>query len=69
MGLLKIGGFSGTTERVCLIAGTIESVKNVVAFMMEKIREKPDPNPKPVDGELKVNLERHKQVEHNLMKG
>ena len=29
---------------------------------MEKIREKPDPNPKPVEGDIKANLERHKQV-------
>ena len=45
------------------MTGTIESIRNVHNFIMEKIREKPDPNPKPVDGDIKVNLERHKQVE------
>ena len=52
----------GTTERVCLITGTEEAVRKCHLFVMEKIREKPDPNPKPVDGDLKVNFERHKQV-------
>ena len=41
----------------------MESVKQVHEFVMEKIREKPDPNPKPVDGDIKANLERHKQVQ------
>ncbi|XP_013393521.1 RNA-binding protein Nova-1-like [Lingula anatina] len=54
--------YPGTCERVCLMTGNLESVLNVNSFVMDKIREKPDPNPKPVDGEVKVNLERHKQV-------
>lgn len=52
----------GTTERVCLITGTVEAVRKVHNFIMDKIREKPDTNPKPLDGDLKVNFERHKQV-------
>ena len=54
--------FSGTTERVCLISGNLDAVKQVHEFIMDKIREKPDPNPKPVEGESKINFERHKQV-------
>ena len=34
---------------------------------MDKVYEKPDPNPKPVDGEVKVNLERHKQVGNSVL--
>lgn len=47
---------------MCLITGTVDSVRQVHNFIMDRIREKPDPNPKPVDGDLKVNFERHKQV-------
>ncbi|XP_064621132.1 RNA-binding protein Pasilla-like isoform X2 [Lineus longissimus] len=54
--------YPATMERVCLITGTVEAITSIHNFIMEKILEKPDPNPKPVDGELKVNLERHKQV-------
>ena len=54
--------FVGTTERVCLITGCFESVKKAHEFIIDRIREKTDPNPKPVDGDLKVNFERHKQV-------
>ncbi|CAH1791778.1 unnamed protein product [Owenia fusiformis] len=54
--------YPGTTERVCLMTGTHDQVNRVADFVLEKIREKPDPNPRPVDGELKVNQERHKQV-------
>ena len=51
---------SGTTERVCLIMGPVEAVRQVHNFVMEKIREKPDPNPK-MD-ETKSTFERHRQV-------
>ena len=47
---------------MCLVTGTEDAVRKCHLFVMEKIREKPDPNPKPVDGDLKVNFERHKQV-------
>ena len=47
---------------MCLISGNLDAVKQVHEFIMDKIREKPDPNPKPVEGESKINFERHKQV-------
>lgn len=40
--------------------GGVEAVKRVHCFIMEKIREKPDPNPKPE--ETNKNFERHRQV-------
>lgn len=52
--------YPGTTERVCLIMGAAEAVRKVHNFIMEKIREKPDPNPKPEVS--KTNFERHRQV-------
>lgn len=52
--------YPGTTERVCLIMGAADSVRKVHNFIMEKIREKPDPNPKPEVS--KTNFERHRQV-------
>ncbi|XP_052766154.1 RNA-binding protein Nova-1-like isoform X3 [Mya arenaria] len=52
--------YPGTTERVCLIMGAADSVRKVHNFIMEKIREKPDPNPKPEVS--KNNFERHRQV-------
>ncbi|XP_052275285.1 RNA-binding protein Pasilla-like isoform X15 [Dreissena polymorpha] len=52
--------YPGTTERVCLIMGAAEAVRKVHNFIMEKIREKPDPNPKPEVS--KNNFERHRQV-------
>ena len=42
--------------------GNLEAVRKVHAFVAEKIHEKPDANPKPIEGETKVNFERHKQV-------
>ncbi|KAL4237339.1 RNA-binding protein Nova-1 [Mactra antiquata] len=52
--------YPGTTERVCLIMGIPDAVRKVHNFIMEKIREKPDPNPKPEVS--KNNFERHRQV-------
>lgn len=53
----------GTTERVCLIKGTTESVMSMLYFIMEKIRDKPDPNAKPaMDFDSKTPAERDKQV-------
>ena len=43
--------------------GSCEAVRRVHAFIMEKIREKPDPNPKPED--TNKNFERHRQVGGN----
>lgn len=54
--------FLGTSERVCLITGSIESIMTVLDFIMEKIREKPDQTPKLTDIETKQAQERDKQV-------
>lgn len=48
--------YPGTSERVCLITGSGESVQKVHNFIMARIRDKPDPNPKPVEGEMKVKI-------------
>ena len=34
---------AGTTERVCLIVGTVEAIIKVASFIQDKIFEKPDP--------------------------
>lgn len=53
----------GTAERVCLITGTMDAIMRVHDFIMEKIREKPDPNAKPaIDFDSKQPAEREKQV-------
>ncbi|PAA80669.1 hypothetical protein BOX15_Mlig024663g1 [Macrostomum lignano] len=53
--------YPGTTERVCLIQGTVDSIIAVCTCIMEQILEKPDPNPK-LTGDGKLNVERHKQL-------
>lgn len=53
---------SGTMERICLITGSVESILNVLDFIMEKIREKPDMTPKLNEMEQKQTQERDKQV-------
>ena len=68
--ILSLGSFliillflTGTTERVCLIKGTTDSVMSMLTFICEKIREKPDPNAKPaMDFDSKTPAERDKQV-------
>lgn len=52
--------YPATTERVCLIMGAVDAVRRIQIFIMEKIREKPDPNPKLE--ETNKNFERHRQV-------
>lgn len=52
---------SGTTERVCLIIGSFDGVITVHNYIMDRIMEKPDPNPN-TTGEGRLNVERHKQV-------
>lgn len=56
--------YPGTTERVCLITGSIEAIMSVMDFIMEKIREKPDLTTKTtVDFDSgKATAERDKQV-------
>lgn len=55
---------TGTTERVCLITGSLEAIMAVMDFIMDKIREKPDLTLKTtVDFESgKTTAERDKQV-------
>lgn len=62
----------GTTERVCLITGSVEGILRIHEFIMEKVKEKPDPNAKmAIDFDHKQPAEREKQVSfqfywHNL---
>lgn len=59
---------SGTAERVCLISGNAESIMEVLTFIMEKIRDRPDfskATPTPVQNDSfdnKISQEREKQV-------
>jgi RNA-binding protein Nova len=54
---------SGTSERVCLITGSAEAIMTVLDFMMEKIKEKPDPAKPTADAsEAKQQQERDKLV-------
>ncbi|ROT73040.1 putative RNA-binding protein Nova-1 isoform X2 [Penaeus vannamei] len=55
--------YPGTTERVCLITGNVDAILTVLSFIMEKIKEKPDPNAKPaIDFDNKQTAEREKQI-------
>ncbi|CAG9860510.1 unnamed protein product [Phyllotreta striolata] len=53
--------YPGTTERVCLITGSVEAIMSVVDFIMDKIKEKPDLTKTLIDSENKMH-ERDKQV-------
>lgn len=58
--------YPGTTERVCLIVGTVSGIERVHDYVMERIAEKPDASSKSIeitqaDG-TKVLIERGKQV-------
>lgn len=46
--------FAGTVDRVCMIIGSVENVKKVHAFLLLKIKEKPDPNTIVNPNEVKV---------------
>ena len=53
----------GTSERVCLISGSVDGILRIHEFIMEKIKEKPDPNAKmAIDFDHKQPAEREKQV-------
>ncbi|XP_063705036.1 RNA-binding protein Pasilla [Culicoides brevitarsis] len=55
--------YPGTTERICLITGTPESILTVLDFIMDKIREKPDlTKPSVTELDSKQTHEREKQV-------
>jgi RNA-binding protein Nova len=48
---------------VCLISGSVDGVLRIHEFIMEKIKEKPDPNAKiAIDFDHKQPAEREKQV-------
>ncbi|XP_071053250.1 RNA-binding protein Pasilla isoform X3 [Onthophagus taurus] len=53
--------YPGTTERVCLITGSAEAIMQVLDFIMDKIREKPDLNKPITDTDNKMQ-DRDKQV-------
>ncbi|VEL25016.1 unnamed protein product [Protopolystoma xenopodis] len=53
--------YPGTSERVCLILGTIEAIMEVYKYISEKIYEKPDTLPR-ITSEGRMPMERHKQV-------
>jgi RNA-binding protein Nova len=55
--------YPGTNERVCLVTGDREAVTEVMGFLTEKVKEKPDPNSKTaIDFDSKVTAERDKQI-------
>lgn len=55
--------YPGTTERVCLITGSVEAIMSVMDFIMDKIREKPDLSKPPLaEGDGKLPQDRDKQV-------
>lgn len=54
---------TGTTERACLITGSVDGIMVVLDFIMDKIKEKPElvkPFPEGVD--TKMPQDRDKQV-------
>ncbi|PWA22980.1 hypothetical protein CCH79_00002267 [Gambusia affinis] len=60
-------GLSGTTERVCLIQGTVEALNSVHNFIAEKVREMPQSAQKPepvsiLQPQTTVNPDRVKQA-------
>lgn len=60
---------AGTTERVCLIQGTVEALNGVHNFIAEKVREMPQSAQKPepvsiLQPQTTVNPDRVKQVRY-----
>ncbi|XP_050069098.1 RNA-binding protein Pasilla isoform X1 [Anopheles maculipalpis] len=54
--------YPGTTERICLISGTVEGILTVLDFITDKIREKPDITKALTEADAKQAQERDKQV-------
>lgn len=52
----------GTSERVCLISGTVDGILTVLDFIIDKIREKPDMTKALTEADAKQAAERDKQV-------
>lgn len=64
---LPVPSLTGTTERVCLIQGTVEALNGVHNFIAEKVREMPQSAQKPepvsiLQPQTTVNPDRVKQV-------
>lgn len=59
---LKIVFVSGTTERVCLITGSVDAIMVVADFIADKIREKPDLTKPIIESDSKLMQDRDKQV-------
>lgn len=62
-----VPSLTGTTERVCLIQGTVEALNGVHNFIAEKVREMPQSAQKPepvsiLQPQTTVNPDRVKQV-------
>lgn len=52
---------------MCLITGSVEGILRIHEFIMEKVKEKPDPNAKmAIDFDHKQPAEREKQVCFNV---
>ncbi|EDS33652.1 nova [Culex quinquefasciatus] len=54
--------YPGTSERVCLISGTVDGILTVLDFIIDKIREKPDMTKALTEADAKQAAERDKQV-------
>lgn len=55
--------YPGTTERVCLITGSVEAILRLLEFIMLKILERPDPDSRmATDFDHKRSVGREKQV-------
>lgn len=64
-----VPSLTGTTERVCLIQGTVEALNGVHNFIAEKVREMPQSAQKPepvsiLQPQTTVNPDRVKQVRY-----
>lgn len=67
--LSPVPSLAGTTERVCLIQGTVEALNGVHNFIAEKVREMPQSAQKPepvsiLQPQTTVNPDRVKQVRY-----
>lgn len=60
--LISFPSCTGTTERVCLITGSVDAIITVMDFIMDKIKEKPDLTKPIVESDNKLMQDRDKQV-------
>uniref|UniRef100_T1E2L1 Putative pasilla n=1 Tax=Psorophora albipes TaxID=869069 RepID=T1E2L1_9DIPT len=54
--------YPGTSERVCLISGTVDGILTVLDFIIDKIREKPDMTKALTEADAKQAADRDKQI-------